>query len=304
MSVLSPAGAVPEDLYQPKRSTQLQDAWKRYKRNPLAVAGAVLIILLVLIVLLGPLFTPYDPYKNDYTALMQQPSPEHWLGTDHVGRDLLTRLITAGQYSLLISVSSILISMVIGIPLGGLAGMKGGKVDFFIMRLLDVVNAFPMLLLQMVLSSMLGTILTKGAWTIIVVLSLTGWVGFTWLIRSQLLSLREKEYVIAARAIGADDWYVIRKYLVPNALGPIIVAISFGIPGMIGAEAGLSFLGLGINPPTPTWGQMLGEGSKYIQTISTWYIVLPPAIIMAVVLLAFQFIGDGMQNVFNPSTSD
>lgn len=304
MSVLSSAETVQEDLFQPKRTTRLQDAWKRYKRNPLAVAGAVLIILLVLVVVFGPLFTPYDPYKNDYTALMKPPSMKHWLGTDYVGRDVLTRLITAGQYSLLISVSSVLISMVIGIPLGGLAGMKGGKVDFFIMRLLDVVNAFPMLLLQMVLSSMLGMILKKGAWTIIIVLSLTGWVGFTWLIRSQLLALREKEYVSAARAIGAGDWYVIRKYLIPNALGPIIVAISFGIPGMIGAESGLSFLGLGINPPTPTWGQMLGEGSKYVQTISTWYMVMPPAIIMAIVLLAFQFIGDGMQNVFNPSTSD
>lgn len=289
---------------QPRETTPLLEAWRRYKRNPLAVAGAVVIILLLIIVIFGRLISPYDPFKNDYSSIMQQPSPTHWLGTDHVGRDVFTRLITAGQYSFIISLSALSISMLIGLPLGGLAGIKGGTTDFVIMRLLDVVNAFPMLLLQMVLSSILGTILRKGAWTVIVVLSITGWVGFTWLIRSQLLSLREKEYVTAARAIGADDWYIIRKYLIPNALGPIIVAISFGIPGLIGAEAGLSFLGLGINPPIPTWGQMLGEGGKYVQTPSTWYLVLPPAIIMAVVLLAFQFIGDGMQNVFNPSSSD
>jgi oligopeptide transport system permease protein len=304
MSVSSTADSVNAKLNPNRHTTPLMDAWNRYKRNPLAVAGAVVIILLVLTVLLGPLFTPYDPYKNDYATLMQSPSVKHLLGTDQYGRDVLTRLITAGQYSILISVSSMLICLVIGLPLGGLAGMKGGRVDFFIMRLLDIINAFPTLLLQMVLSAMLGSLLKKGAWTIILVLSLTGWVGFTWLIRSQLLSLREKEFVTAARAIGANDWYIIRKYLILNALGPIIVAISFGIPGLIGAEAGLSFLGLGISPPTPTWGQMLGESSKYVQTISTWYMVMPPAVIMATVLLAFQFMGDGMQSVFNPSTSD
>lgn len=289
---------------QPKETTPLREAWRRYKRNPLAVVGAIIIALLLFAVIFGRLISPYDPFKNDYSAIMLQPSAEHWLGTDRVGRDVFTRLITAGQYSFIISISALLISMTIGLPLGGLAGIKGGAADFMIMRLLDVINAFPMLLLQMVLSSILGMIMKKGAWTVIVVLSITGWVGFTWLIRSQLLSLREKEYVTAARAIGADDWYIIRKYLIPNALGPIIVAISFGIPGLIGAEAGLSFLGLGINPPIPTWGQMLGEGSVFVQTPSTWHLVLPPAIIMAVVLLAFQFIGDGMQNVFNPSSSD
>ena len=303
MSLSSATDSVSEKL-APKQNTPFKEAWKRYKRNPLAVAGAIVVIVLFLSVLIGPFFTPYDPYKNDYTALLQSPSLKHLLGTDYIGRDVLTRLLTAGQYSLLISFSSMMISLVIGLPLGGLAGMKGGRVDFFVMRLLDIVNAFPTLLLQMVLSAMLGSILKKGAWTIILVLSLTGWVGFTWLIRSQLLSLREKEFVTAARAIGADDWYIIRKYLIPNALGPVIVAISFGIPGLMGAEAGLSFLGLGINPPTPTWGQMLGEGSKYIQSISTWYLVVPPALVMAIVLLAFQFIGDGMQNVFNPSSSE
>jgi ABC-type dipeptide/oligopeptide/nickel transport system permease subunit len=303
----SPANSIVDNVLERVISLKIesptQKAWRRFRRNRLALMGMVIILLLILSAVFANFLTPYDPYKAGFSEVLKPPSIQHWLGTDHVGRDNLCRLLFAGRFSLLIGFTSMAITLVIGMSLGGWAGWRGGRSDYLIMRLLDVINAFPTLLMQIVLASILSTYIKKGAWTVILALSITGWTGACWLIRSQLLSLRQRDYIVAAQALGANDWDVIIHHLLPNAMGTIIVYISFGVPGFIAAEAGLSFLGLGITPPTPTWGQMLGEAGKYIQSQSTWYLVIPPAIILAAVLLCFQFIGDGMQAAFNPSSS-
>ncbi len=273
---------------------------RRYLRNPLAVVGTVVLVLLLLSAVFADVLTPFDPYKASFKETLAQPSATHLLGTDNIGRDVFSRMLYAGRYSLLIGFTVQAFALVIGLLLGGWAGWRGGRTDFAIMRLLDVMGSFPTLLFQLVLVSVLSNFVPPGAWTVILSLTFTGWMGITWLIRSQLLSLREREFVAASHALGASDWHIVRHHLIPNALGPIIVSISFGVPGIIAAEAGLSFLGLGISPPTPTWGQMIGESSKYITSTSDWYLIIPPAVVMAVVLLSFQFVGDGLQDVFNP----
>ncbi len=273
---------------------------RRFVRNPLAVVGTVVLIVLVLSAIFAGVLSPFDPYKASYRETLAQPSAEHLLGTDNIGRDFYTRMLYAGRYSLLIGFTVQALTLVIGLLLGGWAGWRGGRTDFVIMRLLDVMGSFPTLLFQLVLVSILSNFVPPGAWTVILSLTFTGWMSITWLIRSQLLSLREREYVTASRALGASDWQIVRHHLIPNALGPIIVSISFGVPGIIAAEAGLSFLGLGISKPTPTWGQMIGDASMYITSPSDWYLIIPPAVVMAIVLLSFQFVGDGLQDVFNP----
>ncbi|MCL5996420.1 MAG: ABC transporter permease [Chloroflexi bacterium] len=277
--------------------------WRRFLRNPLAMIGAIVLLLLILSAVLADVLVPFDPYKAVFQETLQQPSAKHLLGTDHIGRDVLSRMLYAGRYSLLIGFAVQTITLLIGLPLGGWAGAKGGRTDFVIMRLLDVMGSFPTLLFQLVLVSVLSNYVPAGVWTVVLALSLTGWMGITWLVRAQVLSLREREFIAASRALGGSEWHIVRQHLIPNALGPIIVGISFGVPGIIGAEAGLSFLGLGISPPTPTWGQMLGDAGKYIQSMSGWYMIIPPAVVMAVVLLSFQFVGDGLQDVFNPRNS-
>jgi ABC-type dipeptide/oligopeptide/nickel transport system permease subunit len=298
-------GTGPKRLAESTREPTFKgpNPWRRYLRNPLAMVGLVVLILLILSAVFADVLAPFDPYKAVFRDTLKQPSAQHLLGTDHIGRDVLSRMLYAGRYSLLIGFIVQAIALAIGLPLGGWAGWRGGRVDFVIMRLLDVMGSFPTLLFQLVLVSVLSNYVPPGVWTVILALSLTGWMGVTWLIRAQLLSLREREFIDASRALGAGDWHIVRQHLIPNALGPIIVGISFGVPGIIGAEAGLSFLGLGISPPTPTWGQMLGDAGKYIQSMSGWYMIIPPAIVMAIVLLSFQFVGDGLQDVFNPKAS-
>lgn len=274
--------------------------WRRFLKNPLAVAGSAVLIAIILSAVFADVLAPYDPYKAVYRDTLKQPSAEHILGTDHIGRDVFSRILYAGRYSLLIGFTVQILTLVIGLPLGGWAAWRGRSIDFAVMRILDIMGSFPTLLFQLVLVSVLSNYVPPGTWTVILTLSFTGWMGITWLIRSQVLSLREREFIDASRALGGSDWHIIRQHLIPNALGPIIVGISFGVPGIIAAEAGLSFLGLGISPPTPTWGQMLGEAGKYIQSPSGWYMVIPPIVIMATVLLSFQFVGDGLQDVFSP----
>lgn len=277
--------------------------WRRFRRNPLAMIGTTVLIIIILSAVFADVLAPFNPYKAVFQETFQAPSAKHILGTDNIGRDFFSRMLYAGRYSLLIGFVVQAITLVIGMILGGWAGWKGGPTDFVIMRLLDVMGSFPTLLFQLVLVSVLSNFVRQGATTVILSLSLTGWMGITWLVRSQLLSLRERDFVMASHALGASDWHIVRHHLIPNALGPIIVSISFGIPGIIGAEAGLSFLGLGISPPTPTWGQMIGDASKYIQSVSSWYMIIPPAVVMAIVLLSFQFVGDGLQDVFNPKAA-
>ncbi len=187
-----------------------------------------------------------------------------------------------------------IIALSIGVPLGSLAGYRGGRTDFLVSRLVDVMTAFPGLLFAIFLITVFG----GGFWKVILVLGVTSWLGITRLMRGQLLSLREKEYVEAARCIGASEWHIIRRHLVPNALSPLLVAVSFGIPAAIFGEAGLSFLGIGINDPLPSWGKMVGVSGAYVRVY--WHLALFPTLLIALTMLGFSFVGDGLRDALDP----
>jgi oligopeptide transport system permease protein len=216
------------------------------------------------------------------------------LGNDEVGRDFLSRLIYGARTSLTVGLAVQLIAFGIGVPIGAYAGYRGGAVDFVVMRVVDIMTAFPGLLFAIFLITLWGGGLEK----VILVLGLTSWIGALRLTRAQFLSLREKEFVGAARAIGATERHIIFRHILPNALTPLLVAVSFGIPAAIFAEASLSFLGIGVNDPLPSWGKMVGVSGAYIRVY--WHVGLFPTILIALTMLGFSFVGDGLRDALDP----
>ncbi len=272
------------------------DARRRYFKNRLAILGLIIISIFLFMAIFANFLAPYPYDKAFFTKVLLFPfeDPAHPLGTDAVGRDFLSRLIYGARTSLLVGVSVEMIALLIGVPLGGLAGYLGGRVDFVISRIVDVMTAFPGLLFAIFLITIWGGGLPK----VILVLGLTSWIGICRLVRGQLLSLREKEYVEAARCVGVVRWQILFRHLLPNALTPLLVAVSFGIPIAIFGEAGLSFLGIGINEPLPSWGKMIGNSGAYVRVY--WYLSLFPSILIALTMLGFSFMGDGLQDALNP----
>jgi len=277
----------------PGRGT-LARAWARFRRDRLAVAAAGFIILEILIAIFAAQIAPYDPNRGDYAATWQLPSHQHLLGTDDLGRDLLSRLIFGARVSLAVGIVSQIVLVLIGVPIGALAGLLGGWVDYLIMRLIDILSSLPTLLFYILLMVVLGA----GFVNIIIAMALTGWIGIARLVRGQVLSLKETDYVRAARAMGASTGHIVAVHLVRNALTPVIVNMTLGVPGAMFAEAGLSFLGLGITPPTPSWGQMIGLYQQYIQTY--WHLTVFPAIVLALTMLAWVLVGNALQEALDP----
>jgi oligopeptide transport system permease protein len=272
------------------------DARRRFFRNRLAVVGLIIVSVFFFLAIFADVLAPH-PYDHAYfTKVLRLPfqDPDHPLGTDDVGRDYLSRLIYGARTSMAVGLSVQVIALLIGVPLGGLAGYFGGKVDFFISRLIEIMTAFPGLLFAIFLITVWG----GGLWKVILVLGATGWIVISRLVRGQLLSLREKEYVEAARCIGVSQWYIIYRHLLPNALAPILIAISFGVPAAIFGEAGLSFLGIGINDPLPSWGKMVGVSGSYVRVY--WHLALFPTILIALAMLGFSFVGDGLRDALDP----
>jgi ABC-type dipeptide/oligopeptide/nickel transport system permease subunit len=226
--------------------------------------------------------------------LNEGPSREYPLGTDQLGRDLLSRMIYGARVSMLVGLGAQVIVVLIGVPIGALSGYVGGRTDMFLTRFIDVMYAFPRLLFVILLMSMLGA----GLVNIFIAIGLTGWVGIARQTRAQVLAIKEKEFVDGARALGAGFRRLLVRHILPNALTPIVVAVTFGIPEAIFTEAALSFIGVGINPPTPSWGQMVGEGQQYIR--SYWHLCVFPSIAIAVTMLSFTFFGDGVRDALDP----
>jgi ABC-type dipeptide/oligopeptide/nickel transport system permease subunit len=258
------------------------------------MVGFVIVTILIVTAIFAPWLAPQPYDQQDFTQAWQMPSWEHPMGTDGLGRDLFSRVIYGSQISLMVGFVVQLIVLGIGLPLGGMAGYYGGKIDHVVMRVVDVMSAFPQLLFIILITSVLG----PGLFNIFLAIGVTGWVGICRLIRAQILSLKEKEFVEAARAMGARSGWILMKYLLPNALAPIIVSVTLGIPGAIFAEAGLSFLGIGIRPPFPSWGQMVGENAPYIR--SYWHLSVFPAGMIALVMLGFTLVGDGLRDALDP----
>ena len=253
-----------------------------------------MVLLLVLVAVLAPVLSPYDPYAMDLDLMTQAPSRLHWLGTDQIGRDLLTRILFGTRISLVIGVVPTFLSMAIGTTMGLLAGYHGGWLDNLIMRLCDIVLAFPSLLLAMVIMYTLGATLLN----IFIALAAVGWAGTARVVRAQVLALREKEFVEAARAVGVRGSVIMLRHILPNCLPALIVLFTLGVPGAILAEATLSFLGVGAQPPTPSWGLIITSGKEFL--FSAPWIAIAPGIFVLVTVLAFNFMGDGLRDALDP----
>jgi oligopeptide transport system permease protein len=277
------------------RPTSLwRDAGRRLLRNKLAVAGGVVVVLLVLIAVFADFLAPYSYTKTNFGRLNEGPTATYPLGTDQLGRDMLSRMIYGARVSMLVGLGAQVLVVLIGVPIGALAGWAGGRVDTLLTRFIDVMYAFPRLLFVILVMSMLGAGLTN----IFIAIGLTGWVGIARQTRAQVLALKQKEFVEGARALGARSWRLLVRHVLPNALSPIVVAVTFGIPEAIFTEAALSFIGVGINPPTPSWGQMVGEGQQYLR--SSWHLCVVPSIAIAITMLSFTFLGDGVRDALDP----
>ncbi|HET8631446.1 MAG TPA: ABC transporter permease [Thermomicrobiales bacterium] len=291
------------------------DAWRRLRRNRLAVIGIVFLVLLTFVALCAPLLAPEPFDQQNLTAITQPPGPGHLLGTDGLGRDVLSRLIYGARVSLAVGLVVEVMIVLIGVPVGLLAGYYGGWLDNVLMRLVDVLYAFPNLLFVIVIMTYLKAVLARpsagllgpvvllnkasgGLLGVFIGLGLISWLTVSRLVRGQILSLKRKEYVEAARALGATDARIMRVHLLPNTLAPVIVAATLGIPGAILYEAGLSFLGLGVEPPTPSWGLMISEGIKFMQSYP--YMLVGPVVALSLTMLSFNFLGDGLRDALDP----
>ena len=280
---------------EPARGTSLtRDAFRRLLRNRLAMLGLVVVLVMCFMAIFAEVLAPYPYTKTNFSRLNEGPSSQHWLGTDQLGRDLFSRMIYGARISMIVGLGAQAIVVLIGVPIGALSGFVGGRLDLVLTRLIDVMYAFPRLLFVILLMSMLGAGLTN----IFVAIGLTGWVFIARQTRAQMLAIKQKEFVDGARALGAGAGRILGRHLLPNALTPIIVSVTFGIPEAIFTEAALSFIGVGINPPTPSWGQMVGEGQQYLRTY--WHLCVFPSIAIAVTMLAFTFLGDGVRDAFDP----
>jgi peptide/nickel transport system permease protein len=271
--------------------------WQRFRRHRVAMAGAIILLVLTASALLAPLLSGgNDPYKVDISSYRQGPKAGHPLGTDSSGRDVMARLLTAGQVSLSVGVVAVTIYTVIGTILGSFSGYYGGKVDAIIMRLADIVLSFPSLILIITVVSVLG----PSIYNIMLVIGLLGWPPIARIVRALFLSLREREFVLASRTIGVPNVRIIFRHILPNAIAPVIVAATFGMANAILLEAGLSFLGLGVQPPTPSWGNMLTDAQSLTVLESMPWLWIPPGLMIALAVLSINFIGDGLRDALDP----
>lgn len=270
--------------------------WGRFRRHTIALIGAVLLLLLTIGAVGAPLIARHDPYKVSISAYRKPPSATYWLGTDSSGRDVFSRLLYAGRVSLSVGLVAVSIYTTIGIILGALAGFYGGWVDSLIMRAADIVLAFPTLILIITIVSILG----PSIYNVMLVIGILGWPSIARIVRGLFLSLREREFILAGRTVGVPNGRLIFRHILPNALAPVIVAATFGMASAILLEAGLSFLGLGVQPPTPSWGNMLTDAQSLTVLESMPWLWIPPGIAIALAVLAINFIGDGLRDALDP----
>jgi peptide/nickel transport system permease protein len=268
--------------------------FKKSLSNPLALAGFIIILLIFVLAMLAPFIAPYDPNEINVKAILLGPSMQHWMGTDGLGRDVLSRMLHGGRISLLVGLVAVGISTLIGILLGAIAGFYRGWVDVLIMRLVDVMLSIPSFFLILAVIAFL----TPSIINIMIVIGLTSWMGVTRLVRAEFLSLCEREYVMASRTLGARDYRLIFKHLLPNSLTPIIVSAVLGVAGAVLMESGLSFLGLGVQAPQASWGNILTDGKEYIQF--AWWLSLFPGLAILITVLGYNLLGEGLRDALDP----
>ena len=311
-------GRRPSHKLTSSRSRSLwADAWRRLLQNKAAVVALAVIVIFGVAALLAPWVAPYSYQAQDLDHTSQPPSPTHLMGTDQLGRDLFSRLVYGARISFAVALAAQLVIIGLGVPLGLISGYFGGALDTLITRIIDILYAFPNLLLTILIISYLRANLSasvedpRSLWlwkqldkssggliAVFVVMALTYWIGVARIVRGQVLSLKEREYVTAAQGIGVTTPRLLRVHLLPNILAPVIVAAAFGIPGAIMLEASLSYLGLGIQPPLPSWGGMISEGLPVMRSYP--HLIVFPATMLGLVLLAFTFLGDGLRDALDP----
>jgi oligopeptide transport system permease protein len=270
------------------------DAWRRLKKNKVAMASLIFILLLLICAIFIPIFSSNDYFTTDLAGKNKKPSAEHWFGTDDLGRDMFVRIWYGARISLEVGFAAAFVDLIVGVIWGGIAGFYGGKVDEVMMRIADILFAVPYLLVVILLL----VVMQPGVGTIIVALTITGWIGMARIVRGQIMQLKAQEFVLAARSLGADNSRLIFKHLIPNALGPIIVTLSLTVPTAIFTESFLSFIGLGVAAPIASWGTMSAEGLPAMKYYP-WRLMFP-AIFISISMLAFNLFGDGIRDAVDP----
>ena len=283
-----------------RRATRWRKILRKLFENKGAVFGLIMVLGVIFCAIFSPLISPHDPIAQDVEKRLIPPmwqegaDPQYLLGTDHLGRDIVSRLIYGARISIVVSVSAVALSAILGTLIGLFSGFYGGKVDSFFMRIADVQLAFPFILLAIAIIAVLGPSLQN----IIIVMGITGWVIYARVVRAEVLSLREKEFIMSVRALGGSNGRIIFKHLLPNVIPPIIVIITLEMARMIIMEAALSFLGLGIQPPTPTWGGMLADGRVYLAT--SWWLATFPGLVIMLVVLGINLLGNWLRDMLDP----
>jgi peptide/nickel transport system permease protein len=277
-----------------KESFIYQVFWKRFRTNRFAITGGVVVIFLFLLSFLAPYITPYGPDDLDLYHVLMPPSSAHWFGTDDLGRDVLTRVIYGARISLKVGFVAVGIAVIIGTVVGLLSGYYSGWVDNILMRFVDIMLCFPTFFLILAVIAFLG----QSIWYIMIIIGLTGWMGVARLVRAEVLSIRERDYVMAVRALGARDSRIIFRHILPNAMSPVLVSATLGVAGAILTESALSFLGIGVPPPTPSWGNILTSGKDYIEF--AWWLTLYPGLAITVTVLAYYLVGEGIRDALDP----
>ncbi len=290
---VDPAGREGEQISRPSVS-YWRDAWRRLKRDKLAMFGIICVAIIAIAAIAGPYLSPYDYETADFMSIDQRPSAQHWLGTDGLGRDLLVRILYGARISLTIGIVAAFINMIIGILYGGIAGFAGGRVDNVMMRFVDILIALPQLLYIILLMMIVGTNMTS----ILIALCISSWTGTARVTRSQVVSLKHQEYILASTLAGASKWEILLRHLLPNSMGPIIVSVTFLIPSAIFNEAFLSFLGIGIQRPMASWGSLANDAVSKLW--SAPYQMIFPIIAISLTMFSLNFIGDGLRDALDP----
>lgn len=277
----------------PKRRTMVTLIWGRLRTNQAAVVGGCFVLFFIFCAIAAPVIAPYSFTKANFLTTYQGPSWQHWFGTDELGRDMLSRLLYSLQTASLIGFGAEAVELTLGLFVGAVSGYVGGTVDTILMRFVDVVYGFPSLLFSIIMVVLLG----HSVFAILIAVAATSWVGMARIVRSQVMIIKRSDYVRAARGMGASWWQIIRRYVLPNSLGPIVVSVTFGIPANMMVESALSLLGLGVEPPTPSWGALISNGQQAM--FSFPYLLIFPTLTFALTLLSFTYLGDGLRNVFD-----
>lgn len=268
----------------------------KFKKNKLAILGFIIIVMLVLLSVFAPIITKYDPNLPDLYNMNSAPSSTHILGTDEVGRDVFSRLLYGGRVSILVGISAMLVQLVLGVFLGTISGYYGGIVDKIIMRIIDIMMCFPFFVIAITIAAIVG----PNIWNLIAIIGLLSWPGIARIVRAEILSLKEVDFIMAAKAMGLNSREIIVRQLIPNIISPIVVVATLSIADDILTEASLSFLGMGVRPPQPSWGNMLSSAQNITTLQSQWWLWIPAGILVILIVISINLVGDGLRDILDP----